>query len=112
VTSKILTLRVPLRVYGSLAAEAAKLGVPISAHARALIEQAARVTDFAQLHKDLLAAVADQTTARPPEMEQTRAATIEVLFLLRALCSETNPQLTGRAAGQLDRALGVDRPRI
>ena len=111
-TTKIVTLRVPPRVYGSLVAEAARRGVSVSAHARNLIEQAAQVADFAQLRADLLTQVAEQGTGRSLDMQQTRAAAIEVLFLLRALCAETNPQLTGRVSAQMEQVLGSARPRI
>jgi hypothetical protein len=99
-TTKILTIRVPVPIYSTLCTSAAELGVPVSAHVRRLIEQEHQAEQLALLRNELLAKL-----DRLIPMEQVNPAPSqafnETLLLIRAIAAHLNPQLVAQVRAKL-----------
>lgn len=97
-TTKIMTFRVPASVYSGLCANAAELGVSVSAHVRRLIEQEHHAEQVELLRTDLFERL-DQlakTPAPSPAPSPVSPALEEILLLSRATAAHLNPQLVAQ----------------
>lgn len=99
-TTKILTIRIPVQVYSDLCTNAAQLGVPVSAHVRRLIEQEHEAAQFEHLRSELLAKL-DHLIATMPTSPLPSLALDEILLLSRATASHLNPQLVAQVRAKL-----------
>ena len=99
-TTKILTIRIPVPVYSELCSTAAELGVPISAHVRRLIEQEHQAEQVTQLRTELLARL-DQMNLAAPQAVALSPAMDEILLLSRATAAHLNPQLVAQVRAKL-----------
>jgi hypothetical protein len=99
-TTKILTIRVPAPIYSQLCANAAELGVPISAHVRRLIETEYQAEQVAQLRTELLARLNTLASSVQPTALSSPAMD-EILLLARATAAHLNPQLVAQVRSKL-----------
>lgn len=99
-TTKILTIRIPVPVYSELCTNAAELGVPVSAHVRRLIEQEHQAGQLTQLSNELLTRL-DRLMPTAPASPAPSPAIDEILLLSRATAAHLNPQLVAQVRAKL-----------
>lgn len=100
-TTKTLTVRIPVPVYSNLCQEAGELGVPLASHVRRLLERESEMHHIEQLHQEILAKVAALGPAAATE------APAELLHLARAIAAHLNPQLVAQVQAKLAAKPGV-----
>ncbi|MFZ6750280.1 hypothetical protein [Undibacterium sp. Ren11W] len=99
-TTKILTIRIPVPMYSELCTNAAELGVPVSAHVRRLIEQEHDAAQISNLRIELLAILNRLMAALLVSTTQSPALD-EILLLSRATAAHLNPQLVAQVRARL-----------
>lgn len=99
-TTKILTVRIPLSLYSSLCSSAAEFGVPVSAHVRRVLENENQGEQAAQLQKEVLSRL-DQMNLPPSSYSAQSLMLDELLLLNRAIAAHLHPQLVSRVQSKL-----------
>lgn len=100
-TTKILTIRIPVPVYSELCTNAAELGVPVSAHVRRLIEQEHQADQLAQLRNELLAKL-DRLMPKVQTNHASSPELDEILLLSRATAAHLNPHLVAQVRAKIE----------
>lgn len=99
-TTKILTVRIPVPVYSELCTSAAELGVPVSAHVRRLIEQEHQAQQLAQVRTELLAKL-DSMASAAPATSAPSPVLLEIVLLCRAVAAHLSPQMVSHVRAKL-----------
>jgi len=96
-TTKILTLRVPSKIYARLCQDAGEKGVSISAHVRTLVEREHEVDQIENVRHELLNRINQMAELNI----QTALVDAEVVLMCRAIATHLNPQLVAQTLAKL-----------
>lgn len=99
-TSKTLTIRMPVGLYGYVCDKAGEIGMPNSTFVRTCIEKEHDVNALESFRSELLHKFEELRSGivqRPSSEDNS----IEILYLLRALVADRNPQLIQQVQARL-----------
>jgi predicted DNA-binding protein len=100
-TTKTLTIRLPSSLYSNVCDIAGEIGIPISTFVRSCIEKEHDANVMENFRSELLLKLEEICgTIQSPSNEDKQIST-EILFLLRALVADRNPQLIQQVQARL-----------
>lgn len=108
-TTKIMTVRLPLRLYSELCSAAGEAGIPISTHIRQLVEREHRSDAMENMRNELLQKLDGLSVGHGKTSSD--GMLMEILLLARAIAADRNPQLIRQVNASLAQS-GVTNRRL
>lgn len=100
-TTKIMTIRLPLDLYSGLCGAAGEAGISVSAHARALIEREHHADAITRLREELLQRLDQIPQSFSTSSLRAQRVQAEILLFARAIAADRNPQIVQQVQARL-----------
>lgn len=107
-TTKTLTVRLPVNLYSYICDMAGEIGIPISTFIRSCIEKEHDISALDRMRCELLKRI-DELNSNISDNGSNDNRSTEMLYLLRAIAADRNPQIMQQVQARLNQLQPIQR---